>query len=138
MARRVEGPHGPQRRRGPDPLHHRSHHRLLPTDARLQRVLLFAALEGHETGLEHNRQRSFPIFELLCQYVARRQSEGVLRNCKPAAIIAAAAGMATHFGMMTEFFGFKADSDDGQVAASFTRILMDGIRENSNTQRKPE
>jgi TetR/AcrR family transcriptional regulator len=103
------------------------------TDARLQRVLLFAALEGHETGLEHNRQRSYPVFELLCQYVARRQSEGALRACKPGAIIAAAAGMATHYGMMTELFGFKPDADDKQVADTFTRIVMDGI-----TQRKKE
>ena len=107
-------------------------------DARLQRVLLFAALEGHETGLEHNRQRSYPIFELLCQYVARRQSEGGLRKCNPGAIIAAAAGMATHFAMMTELFGFKAGADDCQATASFTRILMDGARDNSNTQRKQE
>src|SRR5437660_12830208 len=48
-------------------------------DVRVERVLLFAALEGHQTGLEHNRQRSFPVFELLTQYVARRQSEGALR-----------------------------------------------------------
>ena len=29
-------------------------------DARVERVLLFAALEGHQTGLEQNRQRSMP------------------------------------------------------------------------------
>src|ERR1035437_10958426 len=35
-------------------------------DLRGHRVLLFAALEGHETALEYNRQFSLPIFELLC------------------------------------------------------------------------
>ena len=110
-------------------------------DARVQRVLLFAALEGHQVGLEHNRQRSYPIFELLRQYVARRQSEGALRECNPGAIIAAAAGMATHFGMMTELFGFRTDSDAWKVGDTFTRILMDGIRADGNrgnqtTQRK--
>ena len=103
-------------------------------DARVQRVLLFAALEGHELGLEHNRQRSYPIFELLLQYVARRQAEGALRDCNPGAIVAAAAGMAVHYGMMTELFGFKAAADDGQVANNFTRIVMDGIRTDSTTQ----
>src|SRR6266496_3317456 len=43
-------------------------------DPRPNRVLLFAALEGHEAGLEQHRQRSFPIYERLCQYVVRRQS----------------------------------------------------------------
>jgi TetR/AcrR family transcriptional regulator len=105
-------------------------------DARVQRVLLFAALEGHELGLEHNRQRSYPIFELLVQYVKRRQSEGALRNCNPGAIIAAAAGMATHYGMMTELFGFKTAASDGQMSDAFTRIVMDGIRGNSIAQRK--
>src|SRR3954453_4855486 len=104
-------------------------------DARLQRVLLFAALEGHETGLEHNRQRSYPIFERLCQYVARRQSEGAIRPGNSGAIIAAAAGMATHYGMMTELFGFQTGATDAQVADAFTRLVMDGIRGSSNTQR---
>src|ERR1017187_3959422 len=47
-------------------------------DLRGHRVLLFAALEGHQTALEHARSLSFPIFELLCHYVARRPSEGAL------------------------------------------------------------
>jgi hypothetical protein len=61
-----------------------------------------------------------------------------LRNFSPGAVIAAAAGMASHYAMMTELFGFKPGGDDNQVATSFTRILMDGIRENSNSQGKPE
>uniref|UniRef100_Q025G7 Transcriptional regulator, TetR family n=1 Tax=Solibacter usitatus (strain Ellin6076) TaxID=234267 RepID=Q025G7_SOLUE len=105
-------------------------------DARVQRMLLFAALEGHQLGLEHNRERSYPIFELLVQYVARRQAEGALRRCNPRAIVAAAAGMADHFGMMTELFGFKPNADDQQVARDFTTIMMHGIGTNSTTQGK--
>ena len=105
-------------------------------DARVQRVLLFAALEGHELGLEHNRQRSYPVFELLLQYLTRRQAEGTLRNCNPGAIVAAAAGMAVHYGMMTELFGFKTDVDDHQVADAFTSIMMNGIRTDSTAQGK--
>jgi len=108
------------------------------TDARVQRVLLFAALEGHELALEHNRQRSYPIFELLLQYVTRRQSEGALRDYSPGAIVAAAAGMAVHYGMMTELFGFKTGADDSQVASTFTRIIMDGIRANPIPQRNQQ
>ena len=117
-------------------------------DARVQRVLLYAALEGHQIGLEHNRQKSYPIRELLRQYVARRQSEGALRDCNPGAIIAAVVGMAAHFGMMTEMFGFTPSADDRQMAEAFTSIIMDGIRMdavqmdgiqgNPITQRKPQ
>jgi TetR/AcrR family transcriptional regulator len=103
-------------------------------DLRGHRVLLFAALEGHEVALEHNRQISFPIFELLCQYVARRQSEGALRQGNPGAIVAAVAGMATHYATMTQMFGFCVNSDDRQIADSFVGIVMQGIRGTQPTE----
>ena len=102
-------------------------------DLRGHRVLLFAALEGHETGLEHNRQISFPIFELLCQYVARRQSEGALRGGNPGAVVAAVAGMASHYATMTQMFGFSVNSNDRQMADSFVDIVMHGIQANQHT-----
>jgi TetR/AcrR family transcriptional regulator len=104
-------------------------------DQRGHRVLLFAALEGHETGLEYNRQISFPIFELLCQYVTRRQQEGALREGSPGAIIAAAAGMATHYANMTQMFGFGTNSTDREIADRFVDIVMHGIQGNLQVSR---
>src|SRR6478672_5650866 len=69
-------------------------------DLRVHRVLLFAALEGHQLGLEHARALKAPIFELLYRYVARRQSEGAIRPGNPGAILAAVAGMAAHYATM--------------------------------------
>lgn len=104
-------------------------------DLRGHRAVLFAALEGHETGLQHAREISFPIYELLHQYVARRQSEGALREGNPGAIIAAVAGMASHYAALTQMFGFPANSSDRQMADSFIAILMHGIQGNQNTRR---
>ena len=97
-------------------------------DARCQRVLFYAALEGNEAGLAHHRQLSIPVYELLCQYIRRRQREGALLDYNPGLILAAIAGMATHYAMMTEMFGFRPDHSVEQVTDTFTRIMMSGIQ----------
>ncbi len=97
-------------------------------DSRIHRILFFAALEGHQAGLELHRERSLPIFELLCQYVARRQKEGAIRaGIPPQAIVGALAGTAAHFGMMTQFFGFPHDSPDAGVVDAFLDIFLRGV-----------
>jgi TetR/AcrR family transcriptional regulator len=105
-------------------------------DPRLQRVLLFAALEGHEQGLAHHRQISIPVYELLCQYVARRQTEGEMLDYDPGMILVAIAGMATHFATMTQMFGFACDIPDDRVAGIFTSIMMTGIQPMKERARK--
>jgi TetR/AcrR family transcriptional regulator len=104
-------------------------------DLRGHRVLLFAALEGHETGLEHARALKLPIFELLCEYVTRRQREGAICEGNPAAILAAIAGVATHYATMTQMFGFSVNSTDREMADSFVGILMHGIQAHQQAQR---
>jgi hypothetical protein len=103
-------------------------------DLRGHRVLLFAALEGHEAALEYNRQFSFPISELLCPYVARRQSEGALQGSNPQAVIAAVYGMAEQYATMTRMFGFRTTNTDQQMADSFVDIVMHGIQANQPTE----
>jgi TetR/AcrR family transcriptional regulator len=105
-------------------------------EERKHRILLFAALEGHETGLEHNRQISLPVFELLCQYVKRRQREAALVEYDPGAIIAAVAGMASHYGMMTGMFGFRTNLKDADAVGDFVSILMNGIRGKKSVKGK--
>jgi TetR/AcrR family transcriptional regulator len=98
-------------------------------DPRYERALLFAALEGHEVGLAHNRELAMPIFELLRDYFARRRRERAIADFAPGAIVGAIAGMAKNYGMATEMFGFPAgEVSDEAVVASFVRIMMNGIR----------
>ena len=96
-------------------------------DTRLHRVVLFAALEGHEQALALNRQISMPVFTQLCQYIQGRQETGKLRKYDPRMILAAIAGMASHYGTMTQMFGYESHLPDDQVAEIFTSILMNGI-----------
>jgi TetR/AcrR family transcriptional regulator len=107
------------------------------TDARFERILLFAALEGHEIGLAHHRRFAVPVFELLRDYIARRQREGALRAYDAGAVIAAIAGMAQNYAIYTEFFGFKLlRLDDAAVVEIFTDIMMRGIRQKKAGTRK--
>jgi TetR/AcrR family transcriptional regulator len=105
------------------------------SDLRVHRVLMFAALEGHETALEYNRKFSLPILDLLWQYVARRQKEGALRGSDPGAIIAAAYGMAAQYATMTQMFGFQTDTPDSQMVDGFVDIVMHGIQPNQHTEK---
>lgn len=105
-------------------------------DARLQRVLLFAALEGHDQGLAHHRQISIPVYEVLCQYVARRQRQGKLLDYDSGMILVAIAGMATHFATMTQMFGFPCETPDDRVADIFTSIMMTGIQPRKERAKK--
>jgi len=99
------------------------------TDARFERILLFAALEGHELGLAHHRRFAIPVFELLRDYILRRQREGALRDYEAGAVVAAIAGMAQNYAIYTELFGFKPmQLDDSQVIEIFTDLMMNGIR----------
>jgi TetR/AcrR family transcriptional regulator len=99
------------------------------TDTRYERVLLFAALEGHELGLAHNRQLVAPIYELLRDYFARREKEGSVAGLHPGLIIAAIAGMTKNHAMMTQMFGYETEViPDDEVVETFVHIMINGIR----------
>jgi TetR/AcrR family transcriptional regulator len=97
-------------------------------DPRMERLMLFAALEGQETALSHYRSTLFPIYELLREYILRRQKEGALVVVKPAAILSAIAGMAHRYALYTRLFGFPSELSDEEAVSTYTHILMDGIK----------
>lgn len=111
-------------------------------DARFERMILFAALEGHELGLAHLRQHAQPFFESLNSYVRRRHATGALRARKPQHILMALFGMVHHYGQMTGMFGFPRGGSDEEMVDAFVSILMDGVRprcdEEEARSQKPE
>jgi TetR/AcrR family transcriptional regulator len=106
------------------------------TDARIERILLFAALEGHELGLAYHRKFAVPVFELLRDYIAGRQKEGALRDYDAGTVIAAVAGMAQNYAIYTELFGFPLQLGDKEAIDTFTAIMMSGIRQKQARIRK--
>jgi TetR/AcrR family transcriptional regulator len=99
-------------------------------DPRFERVVLFAALVGHEAGLAHHHQLSIPIFELLREYIVRRQRQGAFLGYNPGVIIEAIAGMTSHYAMMTQLFGYTPPDglSDEKAIETFTRIVMSGVQ----------
>ena len=99
------------------------------TDPRFERMVLFAALEGHELALAYMRQQSFPLIQLLDEYLQRRQSQGALLGLRPMFILSAIFGMAHHYAQVSEMFGFIPERPpDEEVVEAFVQILMNGIR----------
>jgi TetR/AcrR family transcriptional regulator len=112
-------------------------------DPLIQRVILFAALEGHEQGLARLQKQFDPIFERLMEYVTRRQREGALIGCDPHAILIGLGGIAHQYGLITQIFRApKPDASDEAVVEMFTRILLHGVRaapsaKNKNSEKRP-
>jgi TetR/AcrR family transcriptional regulator len=96
-------------------------------DPRMERVMLFAALEGNNQALKHYRDFCLPLFEVLRDYIVRRQREGALAAHDPGAILSAISGMAQRYAMFTQMFGFRHEYSDQEAADLFTNILMNGI-----------
>jgi TetR/AcrR family transcriptional regulator len=112
--------------------------RAFRSDPRYERVKLFAALEGHDVGLAHYREFAIPIFQLLRDYLERRQREGALRAYNTTAIMAAVSGMAQNYAVLTSMFGFGSpDLTDEQVIEIFTAIVMNGIRNEPKRENAP-
>jgi TetR/AcrR family transcriptional regulator len=113
-------------------------------DPMIERVILFAALEGHEQGLARMQKQFAPVFERFMEYIARRQREGALADCNPYAIMIALGGIAHQYGLITQIFRAPApDISDEEMANQFTRILLNGIqaapsvKENDRKIQKP-
>jgi TetR/AcrR family transcriptional regulator len=98
-------------------------------DARFERLMLHASLEGHELATIYRSEFGLPIFATLRAYLDRRQRSGALRHIDSGAMIVAIAGMAHYYALNADNAnpgGLKLK--DEQVVEAFTRIMMDGIR----------
>jgi TetR/AcrR family transcriptional regulator len=105
------------------------------TDSLIQRVILFAALEGHEQGLARMKKQFTPVFEHFMEYIVRRQREGALADCNPHAIMIGLGGIAHQYGLITQIFRAPTPGDsDEEMAQLFTRILLHGVRETASTK----
>jgi len=98
-------------------------------DPRFERLMLHAALEGHELAIMHHNQFTLPIGKQLIDYIVKRQAEGAIRKFDPAAVLFAVAGVAQFYASQKYLYQC-ADiplSDDAIIDA-FLAILMKGLQ----------
>jgi TetR/AcrR family transcriptional regulator len=98
-------------------------------EPQFERLLLYAALEGHELAIMHHNQTKLPVGGKLKEYIARRQAQGALRQCDPEFVLFSLIGLP-HFYALQKYIHKCGDlplSDD-QVVDTFVTILMNGLR----------
>ncbi|MDR1726481.1 MAG: TetR/AcrR family transcriptional regulator [Acidobacteriota bacterium] len=99
------------------------------TNAAFQRVVLFAALEGHERGLNRLRQQFSPLFAQFREYVERRMEDGRLAGMDPLTVWIILCGIAHQYGLTTRIMNVGiSDVPDETIAERFAQILLDGLR----------
>src|SRR5580698_6436069 len=86
-------------------------------DARFERLMLHASLEGHELATIYRREFGLPIFASLRTYLDRRQRAGALRHIDAGAMIIAICGMSNYYALNAQQSGVKVLSlnDDQMV-----------------------
>jgi TetR/AcrR family transcriptional regulator len=98
-------------------------------DPRFERLLIHAALEGHELAIMMHNQFAQPIGMQLIEYVERRQREGALRPCNPKAVIFAVAGVSHYYATQKYLYQCaNIPMPDDEIAEAFLGIIMNGLR----------
>jgi TetR/AcrR family transcriptional regulator len=98
-------------------------------DADFQRLMLRAALEGHDLARVSQRTLGLPLFDLLRDYVVRRQEAGALRAGDPTLLVFAMVALPSYFAIVSKLFGLDVvKQPDREVAAAFARLVLDGMR----------
>jgi TetR/AcrR family transcriptional regulator len=98
-------------------------------DPDFERLMLYAALEGHELATTSRQLFGEPAFALLRDYVVQRQQAGVFRQGDPAMLVFGLAALPAYFSMAHRLLGMRlAEASDRTAIDLFTRIALDGVR----------
>jgi TetR/AcrR family transcriptional regulator len=101
------------------------------TEARFERLMIHAALEGHELAVMHHNEMTRAIGVRLAAYVESRQQAGALQQGDPSAVLFAVVGIGQFYALHKYMYQLGGEQiPDEQMIDSFVRILMHGLRGN--------
>jgi TetR/AcrR family transcriptional regulator len=101
-------------------------------DPDFERLMLYAALEGHELATASRQLFGVPTFALLRNYVTQRQQAGAFRPGDPEILVFGLVALPAYFSMAHRLLGMPLKppgNTRGRGAADlFTRMVLDGVR----------
>jgi AcrR family transcriptional regulator len=103
-------------------------------DREFNRLLLHAALEGHELAQMFWDRTVLQMYEFLGAYIRERQRDGVFREIEPRIVVRAFIGMVIHHSLNNTLWDPKRrllDITNERAAREFTEILIRGITNNA-------
>jgi AcrR family transcriptional regulator len=99
-------------------------------DPEFQRLLLHAALEGHELAQMFFEKFVRRVYELLGNYIAERQRDGAMVAMDPAIVVRAFIGMIIHHSLNNNLWDPQRrllKISNLEAAKNFSDILLHGI-----------
>jgi AcrR family transcriptional regulator len=103
-------------------------------DPEFQRLLLHAALEGHELAQMFFEKFVRRVYELLGNYIAERQRDGAMVAMDPAIVVRAFIGMVIHHSLNNNLWDPQRrllKISNQEAAKQFSDILLNGISNNA-------
>ena len=99
-------------------------------DPNFQRLLLHAALEGHELAQMFFEKFVRRVYEFLGNYIRERQREGAMIDMDPAIMVRSFIGMIIHHSLNNNLWDPQRrllNLSNQAAAQNFTTILLQGI-----------
>ena len=99
-------------------------------DKEFHRLLLYAALEGHELAQMFWERTVIQFYEFLGAYIAERQLDGAMRDIEPRVVVRTFIGTIIHHSLNNNLWDpnrrlLNISNED--AARSFTDVLLKGI-----------
>jgi TetR/AcrR family transcriptional regulator len=104
-------------------------------DPDFQRVMLFAAVEGHDLA-KAGAAYGVPFFGFLRGYIVARQRAGVFRRGDPDLMMFGLIALPVHYSIVARLFTVEPGcSSHRRIAEEFTNIILGGLRREKRPRR---
>ena len=104
-------------------------------DADFTRVMLFAAVEGHDL-VKAGACYGVPLFGFLRGYIVARQRAGAFRGGNPDLMVFGLVALPVHYSIVARLFSVEPSrTPDRKMAKEFTDIILGGLRREPRQQR---